>query len=160
MPLPEEASDTATPVIGAGLALGTIGIWLANPFLALLLVPLAHLWLLAAAPEMRGRTATVVVLCTGGLLLPAAALIALGSNLGVGLEVPWQLLLMITGRHFGPLALAPLCLLGGCLLAVLTSALTRPRAPVAGPAGIPARGPLTYAGPGSLGGTESALPRR
>ena len=160
LPLPEEASDSATPVIGAGLALGTIGIWIANPFLALLLVPTAHLWLLAAAPEMRGRTATVVVLCAGGLLLPAVALLALGSQLGVGLEVPWQLLLMFTGRHFGPLALAPLCLLGGCLLAVLSSALSRPRAPVAGPAGARVRGPLTYAGPGSLGGTESALPRR
>jgi hypothetical protein len=67
---------------------------------------------------------------------------------------------MFTGRHFGPLALAPLCLLGGCLLAVLTGAMTRPRAPAAGHTGARVRGPLTYAGPGSLGGTESALPRR
>ena len=158
--LPQESSDAAAPVIGAALALATVGIWIANPFLALLLVPTAHLWLLAAAPEMRGRATTVIVLCAAGLVVPALALVSLGSRLGVGLEVPWQLLLMFTGRHFGPLALAPLCLLGGCLLAVLTSALTRPRAQAAGPAGAAVRGPLTYAGPGSLGGTESALPRR
>jgi hypothetical protein len=156
LPLPQESSDAAAPVIGAALALASLGIWIANPFFALLLVPTAHLWLLAAAPEMRGRVATVIVLCAGGLLVPAIALVALGSRLGVGLEVPWQVLLMFTGRHFGPLALTPLCLLGGCLLAVLTSAMTRPRAPAAGRV----RGPLTYAGPGSLGGTESTLPRR
>ncbi|MGZ8666094.1 MAG: hypothetical protein ACXWZM_03155 [Solirubrobacterales bacterium] len=160
LPLPQESSDAAAPVIGAALALASAGIWIANPFFALLLVPTVHLWLLAAAPEMRGRVATVIVLCAAGLVVPAIALVSLGSRLGVGLEVPWQLLLMFTGRHFGPLALAPLCLLGGCLLAVLTSAMTRPRAPATGHAGARVRGPLTYAGPGSLGGTESALPRR
>ena len=150
----------SAPVIGAALALASIGIWIANPFFALLLVPTAHLWLLAAAPEMRGRVATVIALCAGGLVVPVIALVVLGSRLGVGLEVPWQVVLMFTGRHFGPLALAPLCLLGGCLLAVLTSAMTRPRAPAAGHAAARVRGPLTYAGPGSLGGTESAMPRR
>jgi hypothetical protein len=160
LPLPEEAAEAIAPAIGAGLALATIGIWLANPFLALLLVPTAHLWLLAAAPEMRGRVPAAILLSAGGLLVPAIAVIALGSQLGVGLEAPWQLLLMFTGRHFGPLALAPLCLLGGCLLALLTSAMTRAPAPPAGRPDVRVRGPLTYAGPGSLGGTESALPRR
>lgn len=160
LPLPEEAAEALGPVVGAGLSLATLGIWLANPFLALLLVPTAHLWLIAAMPEMRGRVTAAILFAAGGLLIPAIALIALGDQLGVGLEAPWQLLLMFTGRHFGPLALAPLCLLGGCLLAVLASALNRRPPPPVGRPGAPLRGPLTYAGPGSLGGTESALPRR
>ena len=158
--LPDQAFDAVSSVVGAGLALATIGIWLANPYLALLLVPTAHLWLLGAAPEARGRAPTVIALGVGGLVVPAVAVATLGGRLGVGLEVPWQLLLMFTGRHFGPLALAPLCLLGGCLLALLANATTQPPAPVMGRPGTRVRGPVSYAGPGSLGGTESALPRR
>ena len=37
---------------------------------------------------------------------------------------------MFTGRHFGPLAAVPLCLLGGCLLALLSVAASRPGRPV------------------------------
>lgn len=159
LPLPEEAAEALGPAIGAGLSVATLGIWLANPFLALLLVPTAHLWLIAGLPEMRGRAVAAIALSAAGMLVPAIALASLGARLGVGFEAPWQLLLMFTGRHFGPLALAPLCLLGGCLLALLTSALTRRPAPPLGRPRARVRGPVTYAGPGSLGGTESALPR-
>ena len=137
-----------------------LGIWLANPYLALLLVPTAHLWLFASVPEMRGRLPLAALLAAAGLVLPLIAVIHLGGELGTGVETPWHLLLMFTGRHFGPLALVPLCLLGACLLALLELAGTRRApAPVEHP-GAGVRGPLTYAGPGSLGGTESALPRR
>jgi hypothetical protein len=160
LPLPEEGADPVTPAIGTVIFVSALGIWFANPYLALLLVPTAHLWLFAALPEMRGRLPLAAIAAAAGLVLPLIALIHLAGELGTGVETPWQLLLMFTGRHFGPLALVPLCLLGACLLALLELAATR-RAPPPDPGpSARVRGPLTYAGPGSLGGTESALPRR
>ena len=61
---------------------------------------------------------------------------------------------MFTGRHFGPLAAVPLCLLGGCLLALL-AAIAAARPPGGSGRGGRVSGPRSYAGPGS-----SALPRR
>jgi hypothetical protein len=91
------------------------------------------------------------------LLVPLLAIGALASYLGVGLEVPWQLLLMFTGHHFGPAAAIPLCVLAGCLVAVIELGLAR-REP--GPArGVPAVPRLgRHAGPGSLGGPPSGVP--
>ena len=155
---PPEHADWALPAsIGVLLFVSSLGVWLANPYLGLLLVPTAHLWLLASL--LRGRLPAALALLAAGLVIPFAVLVSLGVFLGSGISTPWELLLMFTGRHFGPLAAVPLCLLGGCLVAVLANA--------AGPSPLPrgsgearVRGPLTYAGPGSLGGTESALPRR
>jgi hypothetical protein len=60
----------------------------------------------------------------------------------------------------GPLSWAIYSLLLACLLAaVLVAMRSRPAAAEPGEPVITMRGPLTYAGPGSLGGTESALRR-
>jgi hypothetical protein len=104
---------------------------------------------------LRGRLAAALALGAAGLVIPVAALIHLAATLGVGVSAGWQLLLMFTGHHFGVLAAVPLCLLGGCLVAVLSNAA----GPAIGGGEVRVRG-LGYAGPGSLGGTESALPRR
>jgi len=87
-----------------------------------------------------------------------AAVVYVAVQLGSGISAPWQLLLMFTGRHFGPLAAVPLCLLGGCLLAMLTVAATRPGAP---PRRHPAlrQSVLTQAGGSRLGGARSVLPK-
>ena len=157
--VPAEAEDALSPAIATILFAGLLGIWLANPFFALMLVPAGHLWLLAAQPEMRGRRAAAWSLLAAGAVVPAVALLAVGGQIGAGAEIPWDLLLMFTGRHFGVLVALPLCLLGGCALAIAEAAGSEsvPPRPRDG-SGI--RGPLGYAGPGSLGGTESALPRR
>ena len=65
---------------------------------------------------------------------------------------------MLVSAFSGSLASA---MLGSLLAGTLTSAVLvairagRPEAP----SGVTVRGPVTYAGPGSLGGTESALRR-
>ena len=41
-------SEVAAPALGLVSALAVLVAWLANPYLALLLVPLAHVWLLDA----------------------------------------------------------------------------------------------------------------
>lgn len=158
LPLSTAAETAVAPAIGLALFAAGIGAWLSNPYLALMLVPTVHLWLLAAL--MRGHPGAVAVAIAAGLALPLLALVSLATQLDVGVSTPWQLVLMFTGRHFGPLVAVPLCLLGACLLAVLATAASRPGRPVVTRAGGRVRGPLAYAGPGSLGGTESALPRR
>jgi hypothetical protein len=153
LPAPEHADWAVPSSIGLVLFLAAIGVWLANPYLALLLVPTVHLWFFASL--LRGRLAAALALAGAGLVIPVAALIHLATTLGVGVSAGWQLLLMFTGHHFGVLAAVPLCLLGGCLVAVLSNAAGR----VLGGGEVSVRG-LGYAGPGSLGGTESALPPR
>lgn len=157
--VPAAAEEAIAPATGTIIFIALLSIWIANPFCALLLVPAGHLWLFAAQPEMRGRRVSTGALLVAGAAIPVAALLAVGGQIGAGLEIPWDLLLMFTGRHFGPLVALPLCLLAGCLLAIAEAAATRSERPLTTDRSR-IRGPLGYAGPGSLGGTESALPRR
>ena len=69
--------------------------------------------------------------------------------------------LAVAGAHVGPLAWLLWSIAAACALAAIVLAWrTRPPPAVetAEPR-ITVRGPATYAGPGSLGGTESALRR-
>jgi len=133
-----------------------------NPFAALVLAPATHLWLLAVTPDMRlPRPAGLALLLAG--LLPVGALVVYAAlALQVGpLELAWTLLLWVAGGHLGAPAVALGTVLAGCAAAV---ALLVMRGHRQRPGGEPeqsgsVRGPISYAGPGSLGGTESALRR-
>ena len=65
--------------------------------------------------------------------------------------------LLVAGGGVGVAGVLLWSLLGGCLLGVLAILRRRPRPDAAEPALT--RGPARYAGPGSLGGTKSALRR-
>jgi hypothetical protein len=150
---PPAADEALTPAIGLVIFVTTAAIWLADPYLALLLVPTAHLWLAAALPEVRRATVLALIALLLGIVLPVVAIGYLGSSLGVGWAVPWQLVLMFTGGHFGLLQSIALCALGGCLITIVELSLRRrepaPRKrPVATPLG-------RHAGPGALGGPPS-----
>ncbi|MDQ2939023.1 MAG: hypothetical protein M3R23_00665 [Actinomycetota bacterium] len=150
---PAGAEEALTPAIGLVIFVSTAAVWLVNPYLALLLVPTAHLWLAAALPELRSQLVPMLVALALGMVVPLVAIGYLGSSLGVGWAVPWQLVLMFTGDQFGlPLGVA-LCVLGGCLIAIVELA-TRGRADA--PSERPVVPPLgRHAGPGSLGGPPS-----
>ena len=144
--------EAITPAIGLVLFASSTVVWLANPFLALLLVPSAHLWLAAATPELRRAVVPAALVAALGLVIPLIAVGFLGSNLGVGWEVPWQILLMLTGGQISlPLAIA-LSLFGGCLIAIVELIAVRTVPGARGPTRRPI-GP--HAGPGSLGGPPS-----
>jgi hypothetical protein len=67
---------------------------------------------------------------------------------------------MVAGGHIGVLAALEWSVALGCALSVGTIAgWTVRRAQQLEEAPVTVRGPVTYAGPGSLGGTESALRR-
>ena len=149
----------------AALGLGITGlaalVWLVNPFAAALLVPAAHGWLFAAAPGTQMSSRTRVALVLVGLVLPLLMVVHFGLALDLGpLNLAWLAVLITAGGHVTPLAALFLSLLAGCLVGVVAVVRTRRRiVQNAEPDPIRTRGPIGYAGPGSLGGTESALKR-
>ena len=140
-------------------------VWIGNPYTALLLVLALHLWLLIAAPELRPRRGIALGLVALGLA-PLALLIAFYAHqLGYGPgRAAWEAVLLVAGGHVGFGSALLWSVAFGCAAAV--ALVAAPRAAGARPARRPderveitIRGPLSYAGPGSLGGTESALRR-
>jgi hypothetical protein len=150
--------------IGSTAALLAIGcmiaflLWLANPYTALLLIVPLHVWLIALTRDQARTPLLGLIALVASLALPLAALalVCRGAQISPA-GFPWTLLLLVAG---GGLPFAGL-LLGAvtCGCAVGAGALLlAPATPAPEPAPGP-RLPLGYAGPGSLGGTQSALRR-
>jgi len=158
-PLGDHAAPGAACAICLALSLTALVLWIVNPYAALILVPAVHFWLLAtivdSGPPRRAR----LVLVGAGLLLPLLVGVYYLVNLSLDpLSGAWYLLLLVVGGHVGVVT----ALLGCLLLGILTAVVGIARREGAGPdpAARPSvRGPASYAGPGSLGGTESALRR-
>jgi hypothetical protein len=92
--------------------------------------------------------------------LPLAVVaVALARAMDLGLlDAAWELVLVAASGQISPLSVLLWSVVAGCVTAALLIAARREPA---GDDGIPitVRGPASYAGPGSLGGTESALKR-
>jgi hypothetical protein len=135
--------------------------WAANPYAAALLVPAAHLWLLAGMPRSRLRGVAGWIALALGLVAPALVLAYEMSALGLdpaGLARLW--LIATAGGHVSVWTAAAVGLLGGSAVVVARVLLKREKVAAAAPPDkLLTRGPATYYGPGSLGGTESALRR-
>jgi hypothetical protein len=150
-------------LLAVSLGVGVV-VWVRNPYAALLVVGALHLWLLIVSPELRPRRAAALVLVALALA-PLALLIAFyARELGVGPgAIAWDAVLLLAGGHIGVLAAALWSLAFGCVVAATQLALIAPavldRPRMDGGAPVSTRGPLSYAGPGSLGGTEPALRR-
>jgi hypothetical protein len=161
-----ELADPSAPgaACATSLVLGAtvLVLWAVNPYAALVMVPAAHLWMLATLvrplPTRRARA----LLVGGGLLPPVLVglyyLVRLSMDPFTG---AWYLLLLVTGHSVGLIT----ALIGCALLALLSAVVAIARAgPDEGktPAvekRTPVYGAGSHAGPGSLGGTESALRR-
>ena len=158
----DPGSPGAAAAVNLVLVLVAVIVWVVNPFAATLLLPVVHATLLVTAPEVRVRRGAA--LAVAGLALLPLALVTLYYAIALGygpLDLAWTVLLFAAGGALGLPALAAWCLLAGtlaCALAVVRArgALGGAEPPEPGPR---IRGPVTYAGPGSLGGTESALRR-
>ena len=158
----------ATPSAGGGaaaagllLSLLTLGVWAPNPYAATALLPAAHIWLLVAAPEARLPRGAGVAALLAGLALPAFVglyyLVALELSAAELGRLAFDL---VAGGEVGFLDALALSLLAGAGCAVASILRSRGAAAAAAPPEpVRTRGPATYAGPGSLGGTESALRR-
>jgi hypothetical protein len=127
-PPPAPAVAAAAPMAVTVAAGAVLLLWLANPYLALLLALGLNLWLLAAAPPISGRLAAGALVLAG--LLPLLLAVGdLASRLDRGLEIVPSLVLFLTGGQIG-LGTALLgCLLGGAGLAIAAAAGPAPSAP-------------------------------
>ena len=119
--------ELAAAALGLVSAFAVLLAWLANPYLALLLVPAAHVWLLGALragplpwPAALGAIAV-------SLLPLAAAVLLLIGRLDLGAGAPWHLLLMVGAGQIGFGETLALCLLGGSLVGLVALAV-RPAA--------------------------------
>jgi hypothetical protein len=158
-------------MVGTGLALvlapAALLVWPFDPYTALLLAVPANLWLTLAVAGVRARRGLALALVALGAL-PLVALAAFYcSRLGVGpAGAAWTALGLLARGHvgFGGALLWSVSLGAAASAALVATVGIEPVRPIrrahrGAPSGITIRGPLTYAGPGSLGGTESALRR-
>jgi len=145
--------------VGLTAALVVLALWVFNPYAAALLLPAVHLWLWATAPETGLRRWAGVTLILVGLLPLAATFVIDARAFGWGpVQAAWGWVLLVAGGHIPVISWLLWSLVWGCAVAALIVVVKRP-APEGELEQITVRGPVTYAGPGSLGGTESALRR-
>jgi hypothetical protein len=156
----ERPGDGVAVALVIVLWLVTLAIWTANPFAAALLVPALHLWLWAIDPDLRIVLPARLVMLALGLAPIVLVVIYYAGTLGFGAsELVWSAALLVAGHAVSLLAALEWCVVLGCLVSATTLVLAAARRPKAQPAAVTVRGPITYAGPGSLGGTKSALRR-
>jgi hypothetical protein len=156
--------DPDEPAVGVVVVLVALVVavclWLANPYAAALAIPALHIWLFALAPEFRLRRGFGIAVVALGVLPLALVVRGLASSLGLGLgETLWEGLLLTAGGHISGLSLLLWCLFAGCGACALLVAGRGREDDDEEQIPITVRGPTSYAGPGSLGGTESALRR-
>jgi hypothetical protein len=129
---PRRARSEGLAVAAGVVSFATaLGVWLVNPFLALLTIPAAHAWLAATFGAPRLRIGASVAALAVALIPGLVALAWLADRLEVGVAAPWHLLLMVSGGQLGAETAFLGCLLAGCLVAVLAAALRPTRATAA-----------------------------
>jgi hypothetical protein len=139
----------------------TVVIWVHNPVAAALVVPALHLWMWIVDPEVPLPRAGAIAFIAIGVAAPILVVAYYASTLGLGpLDVIWNGLLVVTGGHIGVAMAVEWSVLLGCLASVVAIAVRAQRLERPEEMPVTVRGPVTYAGPGSLGGTESALRAR
>jgi hypothetical protein len=135
-------------------------LWFANPYTAALLILPAHLWLIVLTRE-RDRAPSIGALYLLVSVVPlAAAAGLLCSALQIEpLALVWTLVLAVAGGALSPYGLLLASLTAGSIVAAGALLLRRGGITPDERVEVTVRGPLSYAGPGSLGGTQSALHR-
>jgi hypothetical protein len=115
------AAATADPAALLVAGLAGVGIWLDNPYLALLVGLGLQAWVLAAARAGSGRPAAIAWILVG--LTPALlAVVDLAGRFGEGLGVLEDLMLMFSGDQIGDLPALLVCALAGSALAIVAAA--------------------------------------
>jgi hypothetical protein len=137
------------PALLLSLSLLAAVVWALNPFAAVLVVPALHLWLAAAAPEVRLRRALAVGLMVAGTAPLGLLVGGLGAQLHLSpLEIAWLGLLMVMGGHLGLGAILLWSLgLGGAAAVFMVA--VRGEEPAAPASTIGLRTPLVAAGEAS-----------
>ncbi len=154
------ASGGAATAVVLVLCAVALVVWLANAYASLLLVPALHLWLLTMAPETRVRRPIGLALWAAGLLPPLLVAYAYARQFGLDpVELAWMGTLLVAGGGLSLFAVVVWSVALACSACALAIVLRASSGAIEQATPITVRGPKSYAGPGSLGGTESALRR-
>jgi hypothetical protein len=135
-------------------------LWLVNPYAGLLAVPAAHLWTIVVLTRPRPRRQTRALMIALGILPGLLVALYYLVELSIDpLEGMWYLLMLVTGHTVGFVTSLVACVMLGVLCCTIEIAARLPEEPQAErpDLGRSIYGPGAHAGPGSLGGTESAL---
>ena len=125
---PPRAGETAAPAALSVACVAALGLWLANPYLGLLVAIGLQPWLLAAARGSWGRLAAAGLVLLG--LLPFVALVAnLAGRFDAGAGVWHDLLLMLADGQIGAPTALLACLLAGSGVAIVAAAGRPPGPP-------------------------------
>ena len=119
------APASALAALGAVLTLAAVAIWFANPYLALLLAPAAHVWLVAAGPLRPARRVAIVAAAGLACVPVGLALMAVSRELDLGAGAPWTFTLMVADGQIGFLNCVAASFLGGGVLGTAALALGR-----------------------------------
>ncbi len=119
------APESALPALGAVGVIAALAVWLANPYLALLIAPAAHVWLIAVGEMSVTRRAAVLVAAAVACLPLVLALVAISSDLDLGATAPWTFTLMLADGQIGFVVAVAGTFLGGALLGTIALALRR-----------------------------------
>jgi hypothetical protein len=167
--MPGRPTRTAGPSANPGAAAAllvvacavSLALWVSNPFAAALLVPALHLWMWVVAPDARMNPALRLALLLAGIAPVALAIAYYMVTLSFNpVSYAWDLVLMTAGGQLGVIAALEWCVALGCMVSVgAIGAWAVRHEHELEQIPVTVRGPVTYAGPGSLGGTESALRR-
>ena len=130
-PPPDQGVATAAPAAALLACAATLGVWVVNPYLALLVALGLQAWLWAVARPVGGQLAATGLVVVG--LIPLIWLVGnLAGRFDAGLGVWHDLVLMLSDGQIG-VGLAVLgCLLAGSGVAIVAVAGGRPARP-AGP---------------------------
>lgn len=138
----------------------SLAIWVTNPFAAALFVPALHIWMWVLMPETRMHPALRASLFVAGLAPPLLVLAYYMITLGFNpITFAWTGAMMIASGQITPLVALEWCAAGACAAWGIAIAAWGARQERRQETPVTVRGPVTYAGPGSLGGTKSALRR-
>ena len=104
-------SEAAAAALGLLTVAAVLLAWVFNPFLGLLAVPLAHVWVPQAHAAGRGLLRALILIVLAALPL-ALAVASVAARLHLGASAPWQAVVAA-----GDWGVFPVSALAGCLLA-------------------------------------------
>jgi hypothetical protein len=120
-PPPARAVSTAAPAALLIACVATLGIWLVNPYLALIVAVGLQAWVVAAARLAPGRLPATGLVLLG--LVPAVVLLAdLAGRFDAGLGVWKDLALMVADGQIGLSLMLLACLVAGAGVAIVAVA--------------------------------------
>ena len=119
------APVAALPALGAVGVIAALVVWVANPYLGLLIAPVAHVWLVGVGKPTPARRAGALAAAALAAVPLVLALVAISGDLELGATAPWTFVLMLADGQIGFAVAAAGCFLAGTLLGTSALALRR-----------------------------------